>query len=121
MPDAYKKAAADVGRELARQGIEVVYGGGKVGTMGIVADAALAEGGKVTGVIPDRLQALEVGHAGLTDLYVVDSMAARKAMMIHLADAFIALPGGFGTLEEFAETVSLAPEDLALVVSRRRW
>jgi uncharacterized protein (TIGR00730 family) len=100
--------ASHVGRRLAERGITVVYGGGKVGTMGAVADAALKAGGDVIGVIPDRLQALEVGHDDLTELYVVDSMSSRKTMMIHLSDAFIALPGGFGTLEEFSETVSLA-------------
>ena len=104
---SWLQRARNVGRSLANLGITVVYGGGRVGLMGAVADGALEAGGDVVGVIPDRLQALEVGHEELTDLYVVDSMHARKAMMMHLSDGFIALPGGFGTLEEIAETISL--------------
>lgn len=104
----YFDLARAVGRHLAEQGIGVVYGGGRVGLMGAMADAALDAGGHVIGVIPERLQALEVGHAGLSELYVVDSMPARKAMMIYLSDAYIALPGGFGTLEEIVEVSTLA-------------
>ncbi|MEE2787862.1 MAG: TIGR00730 family Rossman fold protein [Myxococcota bacterium] len=104
---AWHKRAADVGQALAQRGICLVYGGGRVGLMGTVADAALDAGGQVIGVIPDKLQALEVGHTGLSELIVVDSMHSRKAMMMHLSDAFVALPGGFGTLEELAEVVSL--------------
>src|SRR5690606_16556524 len=88
---------------LAQQGITLVYGGGAVGLMGIVADAALAAGGEVIGVIPQSLQRSEIGHPGLTRLEVVDGMHARKARMNELADAFIALPGGLGTLEELFE------------------
>ncbi len=103
----YFELARDVGRHLAESGIGVVYGGGRVGLMGAMADAALDAGGHVIGVIPERIQALEVGHSGLDELYVVDSMPARKAMMIYLSDAYIALPGGFGTLEEIIEVATL--------------
>lgn len=98
--------ARAVGRHLAGQGIGVVYGGGKIGLMGALADAALEAGGQVFGVIPQRLSDIEVGHNGLTELFVVDSMHARKMMMAQLSDAFIAMPGGFGTLEELFETVT---------------
>lgn len=104
--ERFKSAAHAVGTLLAQRGIGVVYGGGRVGLMGIVADAALAAGGEVIGVIPDKLQALELGHDGLTERYVVDSMHARKMMMAQLSDGFIALPGGFGTLEEIAEVTT---------------
>ncbi|MBK7828500.1 TIGR00730 family Rossman fold protein [Nannocystis sp.] len=102
----YTAAARALGRELAERGIEIVYGGGRVGLMGELADAALAAGGRVLGVIPQRLRDLEVAHSGLHELFVVDTMHARKAMMAHLSDAFIALPGGFGTLEELFEVVT---------------
>jgi uncharacterized protein (TIGR00730 family) len=91
---------------FAHAGIEVVYGGGNVGLMGTVADAAIAAGGKVIGVIPHSLAAREVAHDGLTQLYVVDSMHERKARMNALSDGFLMLPGGFGTLEEFCEVVT---------------
>ena len=97
---AYAHAAQALGQLLAERGITLVYGGGAVGLMGIVADAALAAGGEVIGVIPQSLERAEVGHKGLTRLEVVDGMHARKARMAELADAFIALPGGLGTLEE---------------------
>ena len=100
---AYAAAAATLGRTLAEQGIRLVYGGGAVGLMGIVADAALAAGGEVIGIIPQRLEHSEIGHSGLTRLEVVDGMHARKARMAELSDAFIALPGGLGTLEELFE------------------
>lgn len=100
---AYKEAAIALGQALARQGITLVYGGGAVGLMGVVADAALAAGGEVIGIIPQSLKDAEVGHTGLTRLEVVDGMHARKARMAELADAFIALPGGLGTLEELFE------------------
>jgi uncharacterized protein (TIGR00730 family) len=100
---AYAEAAADLGRLLARRGLELVYGGGRVGLMGVVADAALAAGGKVIGVIPDTLVERELGHTGLDDLRVVGSMHERKALMAELADGFIALPGGVGTLDELFE------------------
>jgi uncharacterized protein (TIGR00730 family) len=88
---------------LAARGIRVVYGGGKVGLMGVLADAALAEGGEVVGVIPQALMDREIGHASLTELHVVGSMHERKALMAELADGFVALPGGVGTLEELVE------------------
>lgn len=100
---AYAAAAEALGKAIASQGMRLVYGAGNIGLMGIVADAALAAGGEVIGVIPQGLMEKEVGHQGLTQLHVVDSMHSRKAMMANLSDAFIALPGGFGTLEELAE------------------
>jgi uncharacterized protein (TIGR00730 family) len=102
----YTEAARGLGAELARRGLELVYGGACRGLMGILADAVLAGGGKVTGVIPQKLVDLEVAHRGLTDLQIVKSMHERKALMIELADAFIALPGGLGTVEEFCEVVT---------------
>ncbi|MGE0043109.1 MAG: TIGR00730 family Rossman fold protein [Vicinamibacterales bacterium] len=103
---AFAAAARALGGELAGRGIGLVYGGGNVGLMGVVADAALAAGGRVTGVIPRPLVAREIAHTGLTDLRVVDSMHERKALMADLSDAFIALPGGYGTLEEIAEAIT---------------
>jgi uncharacterized protein (TIGR00730 family) len=100
---AYGEAAGSLGRLLARQGIGVVYGGGRVGSMGLLADAALAAGGEVAGVIPRALVEREIAHQGLTELHVVGSMHQRKALMAELADGFIALPGGAGTLEELFE------------------
>jgi hypothetical protein len=91
---------------LVERGLGLVYGGGKVGLMGIVADTVLAGGGEVVGVIPEALMAREVGHAGLTELHVVATMHARKAAMADLADGFVALPGGFGTFEEFCEVLT---------------
>lgn len=99
----YAEAAAELGRSLAKAGVTLVYGGGEVGLMGVVADAAMAAGGEVIGVIPQSLQDSEIGHKGLTRLEVVSGMHARKARMAELADAFIALPGGLGTLEELFE------------------
>lgn len=104
----YAEAARELGSELALRGIGLVYGGGRVGLMGIVADAVLTGGGEVIGVIPKALATKEVAHHGLTDLRVVASMHERKALMVELADAFIALPGGFGTLEEFCEVLTWA-------------
>jgi uncharacterized protein (TIGR00730 family) len=103
---SYSAMAEALGRVLAERGIRVVYGGGRVGLMGVVADAALAAGGEVVGVIPQHLMDREVGHAGLTELRVTSSMHERKALMAELADGFVALPGGFGTLEELAETLT---------------
>ena len=99
----YGHAACETGRRLARQDIEIVYGGGRIGLMGMVADAALAAGGRVTGVIPRALAEREIAHSGLTTLHVVETMHERKAKMAELADAFIALPGGAGTLDELFE------------------
>ncbi|MCD2344645.1 TIGR00730 family Rossman fold protein [Ideonella azotifigens] len=100
---AFTEAARTLGRLIAERGWRLVYGGGRVGLMGEVADAALAAGGSVLGVIPQRLEAREVGHTGLTELVVVPTMHARKQAMAEAADAFIALPGGLGTLEELFE------------------
>ncbi len=108
---AYEAAAVSVGRTLAEQGIGLVYGGGGVGLMGVVADAALAAGGEVIGVIPEALKALEVEHKGLTDLHVVPDMHSRKAMMLGLADAVIAMPGGFGTMDELFEALTWSQLD----------
>lgn len=103
---AYRAVAEALGRTLADRGIGLVYGGARVGLMGALADAALAAGGSVVGVIPEALVAKEVAHANLTQLHVVDSMHTRKAMMASLSDGFIALPGGWGTLEEFFEVLT---------------
>jgi len=104
----YLEAARRVGRTLVRRGLGVVYGGGGGGLMGAVADAALAEGGEVVGVIPRALQLRELAHGRLTALHVVGSMHERKAKMAELAHGFVALPGGMGTLEEFAEILTWA-------------
>lgn len=103
---AYAALARDLGTRLARDGIALVYGGGNVGLMGIVADAVLAGGGEVIGVIPQQLVDWEVAHKGVTRLEVVDSMHTRKVRMFELADGFIALPGGFGTLDEMFEMLT---------------
>ncbi|HLJ56004.1 MAG TPA: TIGR00730 family Rossman fold protein [Chthonomonadaceae bacterium] len=105
---AYLDAARAVGTLLADRGHTLVYGGGRVGLMGAVADAALAAGGRVIGVIPASLAAKEVAHGGLSELRVVGSMHERKAQMVDLSDCFLALPGGFGTLEELFEVVTWA-------------
>lgn len=105
---AYTQAAWQLGDLLARQNITVVYGGAQVGLMGSVADAALAAGGQVIGVIPRLLMDKELGHHGLTELRVVNTMAERKEVMMALSDAFIALPGGIGTLDELFEVWTTA-------------
>jgi uncharacterized protein (TIGR00730 family) len=99
----YKSAAVELGALLAAEGIGLVYGGGNIGLMGALADAALAGGGEVIGIIPHHLVAMEVGHRQLTSLIAVDSMHARKHQMADLSDGFIALPGGIGTAEELLE------------------
>ncbi|MGH3761593.1 TIGR00730 family Rossman fold protein [Actinophytocola sp.] len=104
----YLAAAGHVGRALAERGIGLVYGGSSVGTMGVVADAALAAGGRVTGVIPQSLVDREIAHPGLTDLRVVAGLHERKATMAEFADAFLVLPGGAGTLEELFEVFTWA-------------
>jgi hypothetical protein len=103
---AYADAARALGSELARRRLGVVYGGGSVGLMGELADAALAAGGEVIGVIPRGLATKELAHAGLAQLHVVSSMHERKALMASLADGFVALPGGLGTLEELLEILT---------------
>jgi uncharacterized protein (TIGR00730 family) len=102
----YAEKATQLGTRLAREGLAVVYGGGNVGLMGIVADAALAAGGEVIGVIPEQLVGWEVAHQGLTRLDIVANMHERKARMFDLSDGFIALPGGFGTLDEMFEMLT---------------
>lgn len=104
----YAEAARQLGRELVERNYGLVYGGGNVGLMKIIADTVLDLGGHVTGVIPDSLVSKEVAHRGLSDLRIVQSMHERKAMMAALSDGFIALPGGIGTLEEFFEVLSWA-------------
>ena len=103
---AYRAAAQALGTGLAEAGIRLVFGGGRVGLMGVMADAALAAGGTVIGVIPEFLMRREVAHAGITDLVVTDSMHSRKQRMFELADAFISLPGGLGTLDETVEIIT---------------
>jgi uncharacterized protein (TIGR00730 family) len=103
---AYLRHAIALGTRMAQDGIRLVYGGGRIGLMGAVADAVLAAGGEVVGVIPQQLVDMEVAHQGLTELEVVASMHARKSRMFDLADAFVALPGGFGTLEEIVEMLT---------------
>ncbi len=103
---AYKDAAARLGTLLGEAGIELVYGGGRVGLMGILADSAMAAGGRVVGIIPGHLKALEVDHSGISELIVVESMHERKRLMVERADAFVVLPGGLGTLDEAFEVVT---------------
>jgi uncharacterized protein (TIGR00730 family) len=105
---AYAEAAAAFGELLADEGIGVVYGGGQVGLMGVLADAVLARGGEIVGVIPQALVDREIGHPGVADMRVVGSMHERKALMADLSDAFVALPGGLGTLEELFEVYTWA-------------
>ena len=105
---AYLEAARGLGETLARRGVGLVYGGASVGLMGAVADAVLGGGGTAVGVIPQALVDREIAHAGLTELHVVGSMHERKALMAELADAFVALPGGLGTLEELFEVTTWA-------------
>ena len=105
---AYAAAAAELGRELARRELGLVYGGASVGLMGVLADAVLEAGGRAVGVIPRSLADKELAHRGLDDLFVVTSMHERKARMAELADGFIALPGGWGTLEEIFEALTWA-------------
>ena len=104
--DIYTQQAQAMGRELARRGLTLVYGGGRVGLMGTIADAVLAAGGRVVGVIPRFLADKELAHRGCTELHVVDTMHQRKLLMADLADGFVALPGGFGTLEELFEVLT---------------
>lgn len=106
--EVFAQSASEIGRKLAQRDIGVVYGGGHVGLMGVLADAALAAGGRVIGVIPQALADREVAHHGLTELHVVKSMHERKALMADLSDAFIALPGGYGTLDELCEIITWA-------------
>jgi uncharacterized protein (TIGR00730 family) len=103
---AYVTMAAAVAEAIVRAGYGIVYGGGSVGLMGIVADSALSSGGEVIGVIPEALALSEIAHEGLTQLYIVSTMHERKALMNERSDAFVALPGAFGTMDEFCEVLS---------------
>lgn len=102
----FKNQAIELGKELVAAGLQLVYGGGHVGLMGALADAVLADGGKVTGIIPEDLVTKELAHSGLTELKIVSSIVERKQLMAELGDGFIALPGGYGTLEEFCEMLT---------------
>lgn len=116
----FKKLAADVGKMMADAGIRLVYGGGKAGLMGIIADAVMQNGGEVTGIIPSHIADREIQHKGLTELHVVDSMHVRKQMMVDLSDAFLVLPGGVGTLDETCEIMTwrqLGVHDKPIVVA----
>lgn len=117
--ERYKEAARRIGRQVGERGLQLVYGGGRVGLMGLAADAALAAGGEVVGIIPAHIQDLEVEHTGLTELHVVDSMHVRKRMMFDRSDAFVVLPGGLGTLDETFEILTwrqLGLHDKPLVI-----
>lgn len=105
---AFKEAAETLGAKFAKDNITLVYGAGSVGLMGVVADAVLANGGKVTGVIPDFLVKMEVGHKGLSEIHVVESMHERKALMEKLCDGIITLPGGYGSIDELFEILTWA-------------
>lgn len=104
----YIEIAQTVARSAVERGFGIVYGGGRVGLMGVLADAALAAGGEVIGVIPEALATKEIAHGGVTQLHVVSTMHERKALMADLSDGFIALPGGFGTMDEFCEILTWA-------------
>jgi len=99
----FGKAATEFGRLLAIKGIELVYGGGSIGIMGEIAESVLKEGGKVTGVITAHLMDMEVGHTGISKMHIVETLQQRKELQIQISDAFIALPGGYGTMDEFFE------------------
>jgi uncharacterized protein (TIGR00730 family) len=103
---AFRQAAESLGAALVRQEITLIYGGGNIGLMGVIADRVMQGGGRVIGVIPKQLQDKELAHHGITDLRVVGSMHQRKALMAELAEGFVALPGGYGTLEEFSEVLT---------------
>lgn len=104
--ESYKQIARDVGTAIGQHNLQLVYGGGAVGLMGLVADSTLSAGGKVIGIIPEHIRAHEVQHKHLTELHVVDSMHTRKDLMVEKSDAFIVLPGGFGTLDEAFEVLT---------------
>lgn len=116
----FKTLAHDMGKLMAEQGIRLVYGGGKAGLMGIIADAVMSNGGEVIGIIPSHIADREIQHTGLTELHVVDSMHVRKQMMVDFADAFLVLPGGVGTLDETCEIMTwrqLGIHDKPIVVA----
>lgn len=103
---AYAEAAEILGEEIAKKGMELTYGGGNIGLMGIIADRVLKEGGKVTGVMPQHLVDHEIAHDNLHELKIVEDMMQRKKVLLEISDAFIALPGGFGTLDEMSEAIT---------------
>jgi uncharacterized protein (TIGR00730 family) len=116
---AYRALAERLGRHIAESNVRLIYGGGRVGLMGVIADAVKAAGGQVTGIIPNFLEAREVGNRQVDELRVVDSMHARKQLMFELSDAFCILPGGFGTLDEFFEIITwrqLGQHDKPIVI-----
>lgn len=104
--DTYKQAAINLGKLMAEQGFRLVYGGGKVGLMGLIADSVIDNGGEAIGIIPEHISQREVQHTGLTELHVVDSMHTRKQLMVDKSDAFVVLPGGVGTLDETCEIIT---------------
>lgn len=104
--ETYRQAAVDLGRGIGNAGMGLVYGGGRIGLMGVVADSALSAGAEVTGIIPEHIQVREVEHTGLHELLIVDSMHERKRLMVERSDAFIVLPGGLGTLDETFEILT---------------
>lgn len=104
--ETYREAAVQLGRQIGNAGMNLVYGGGRIGLMGMVADAALSAGAEVTGIIPEHIQVREVEHTGLHELLVVDSMHSRKRLMVERSDAFVVLPGGLGTLDETFEILT---------------
>ncbi len=104
-PQKYKSSAEEISRQLVRNGYEIIYGGSRVGLMGVVADAALAEGGRVTGIIPEFLRSIEFEHNGLSETHIVPDLHSRKRMMIERSNAFLILPGGVGTLDEAFEVI----------------
>lgn len=108
LPEVYLQAAAEMGKTIAKQGLRLIYGAGSTGLMGALADAALEEGGEVMGIIPNYFNTPVLAHPNLTQIEIVDTLHQRKARMVELADAFVALPGGFGTLEEFFEVLTWA-------------
>ncbi len=122
----HRAAAERLGQMMAERGIRLVFGGGRVGLMGVIANAVMAGGGEVIGVIPDHLHEIEVGHDGLTELHVVDSMHTRKQKMFDLSDAFVVLPGGLGTMDETFEIITwrqlhLHDKPVILVNENRYW
>lgn len=118
--ETYKKAAHDFGQLMAKAGLTLVYGGGRVGLMGILAESVMQAGGKVIGIIPQHISRRELSHDGLTELHVVDSMHTRKQMMVDKSDAFVVLPGGIGTLDELCEIMTwrqLGMHDKPIVIA----
>jgi len=118
--DAYKQAATEFGKLIAQNNASLVYGGGRVGLMGLVADSVMANNGRVIGIIPHHIERREVAHQGLSELHVVDSMHIRKQMMVEKSDAFVVLPGGIGTLDEVCEVLTwkqLGMHDKPIVIA----